>query len=247
MGGTVTVVIRESDGTEHRMQRWTNSLPWGICNAKMLEEDRTHIDAYLSQWLSMKDDWDKNHFTENFQFNMTSVYFPSVGFAPQEYGFVLVDFKTKHILTMQGYTSLSRVLGTAIHLEATGGIIGADPDDETEAGRLSNLIRAGRVKSYRLYGKKSEEDLPLPDWLLKDPSEPNVIKFVESHSKNFSFMDFEVDLSPFTIIDYERGNLDVRDAYLKIKELGFLLSKEEDDIWQEWIEEAKRYDEEECA
>jgi hypothetical protein len=60
MGGAVTVVIRRSDGTEYRMQRWTNSMIWGICNNLMMQEDDNHIEEYICSWKDMKLDWETN-------------------------------------------------------------------------------------------------------------------------------------------------------------------------------------------
>jgi hypothetical protein len=66
------------------------------------------------------------------------------------------------------------------------------------------VVAYGRINSYRLYGKKDDENLRLPEWVLKDKSESSVVKFVELNSKAYVFMDFGINMSPFTVINYDR-------------------------------------------
>lgn len=235
MGGTVTVVIRESDGTEHRMQRWTNSLPWGITNAKMISENKDHINSYLKQWQEMAADWDANHATGKFEFFMTDCYFPRQGFAPVEYGFVLLDFKTKHLLSLQGYTGLDSVSGLSVMYDLKANNF--DDDDginETSLQRLVGLIKAGRITDIRAIDGSGIMQLPAE--VIDDPSAKTIAKLLSGENK---YKEFTVDWSPFTVIDYEfnKEGLGVKDAYLKVKELGFKLSEEEEGIWKQFIED----------
>lgn len=237
MGGTVTVVIRESNGTEHRMQRWTNSLPLGICNVKMINEDREHLDKYLSKWYEMRDDWNVNHSTGNFSFNMTEAYFPCVGFAPQGYGFVLLDFKTKHLLSLQGYTHVDKILPPRIK--------SWDPRDYKDSlNNILELIKEKRIASLDSWdsGAKKIVVEHIPSHLGSQTTFQELENYLDlTFDKVGRAIHLNVDWSPFTVIDYEfnKDSLDVRDAYAKVKELGFKLSDEEELIWHEWIEEAK--------
>lgn len=228
MGGNVTVVIRESSGIEHRMQRWTNSMPWGICNVKMMNEDRTHLDEYLKQWFEMKDDWEKNKDTQQFQFPMTSVYFPSIGFAPQEYGFVCLDFKSKTLISYQEYTSLNKMYMSAHRAS-----------DEDEVQRLQDLIKAGAAKTYCYFDRDKGDmvdDVGLPAWLLEHPSNQNIRKFIEEY-KNTVF-EININWHPFRLFDFKRG--EIKDAYQKVQELDFIFNDEERVIWEEWIKDIER-------
>lgn len=224
MGGTVTVVIRESDGTEHRMQRWTNSTPWGICNAKMIAEDRAHIDEYLSQWRSMRDDFEENG--EHGKFPMTAAYFPCQGFAPVSYGFILLDFKTKHLLSHQGYTDLESVHGSAIRLET---LTGDNVCNDTDTQRLLELLRAGRVNSFNA---RYNQRQPLSQ---AEIAALNDARSISQFCENKDLWNFPVDWSPFTVIDYEHEDSGMQKAFEKVKELGFTFSEAEENLWQEWI------------
>lgn len=238
MGGSIAVAIRESDGTEHRMTRWTNSLPWGICNNKMLSEDRGAIDQYLDQWLSMKSDWDLNNATGKFKFPMTECYLPGPGLVPVEYGLVVLDFKTNTILSHQGYTSLDKMLASSINLEIQGG---SWNDKDSDFHRALDFFKAGKIKTASIMGKDGLEDIPIPSWLLDTPTAENLTKFIKDGCKRlFSFKSLyflNVCLEPFNFIDYRVTDGTPTDLYLKVKELGLVLSDDEEAGWKEWIEE----------
>ena len=42
MGGTVGMTIRKPDGTELRMARWTNNIPYFVKNDRFFEFDKDH-------------------------------------------------------------------------------------------------------------------------------------------------------------------------------------------------------------
>ena len=44
MGGSIGVLIREEDGTEHKMCRWTNELPHFINNIKLIESVKINFE-----------------------------------------------------------------------------------------------------------------------------------------------------------------------------------------------------------
>ncbi|GAG29822.1 unnamed protein product, partial [marine sediment metagenome] len=117
MGGTTSVTLRKPDGEEFRMTRWTNSMPWGICNPRMFNKDESHMDDYLKQWLDMKEDYEKNVKTGKFELEMTDCYFPSEGLAPCGYGLTVVDHVNNIILDMQGYTSFHTMNVASVSLD----------------------------------------------------------------------------------------------------------------------------------
>lgn len=109
MGGNVAWTIRQADGTEYRMDRWTNIFPDVTMNDAFLGGEPEAFAAAIESWLSMKDDWERNRATGKFENNMTKVYAPyPFGLRPSEYGFIVTDFVTKTMISCQHYTTLGR-------------------------------------------------------------------------------------------------------------------------------------------
>lgn len=110
MGGNVAWTLRLADGTEHRMDRWTNIFPEITMNDAFLAGEQAAIDEALESWLGMKADWEANRETGKFRHNMTEVYAPyPFGLRPSEYGFIVTDFVTKTIISCQHYTNMTRL------------------------------------------------------------------------------------------------------------------------------------------
>lgn len=110
MGGNVAWTLRLADGTEHRMNRWTNIFPETTMDDAFLAGEQAAIDEALKSWLEMKADWEANRDTGKFQHRMTEVYAPyPFGLKPFEYGFIVTDFVTKTIVSCQHYTNPTRL------------------------------------------------------------------------------------------------------------------------------------------
>ena len=89
MGGTVAMTIREPDGKEHRMARWTNNIPYFVMSDWFFEFNKNHFDLYQS-WMSD----DMEEYTE---------------LIPISYGLIVCDFPNKTLLSNQGYTNLKSI------------------------------------------------------------------------------------------------------------------------------------------
>lgn len=87
MGGSITVAIRRTDGTEYVSRRWTNPLPSQLADPAFWD-DGAAVDEYIKAGL------------EN------NVPFSKI--RPTEYGIVLIDFQTKKVLSCNGYSSPGR-------------------------------------------------------------------------------------------------------------------------------------------
>ena len=110
MGGNLAWTLRLEDGTEYRMDRWTNPMPELIVTPAFLEGEPAALEEALSDWMAMKTDWDGNGATGDFAFPMTSAYAPyPFGLKPSEYGIVVTDFVSQTILSLQGYTDLGGI------------------------------------------------------------------------------------------------------------------------------------------
>lgn len=136
VGGNLAITVREEDGTEHRMDRWTNSMPYFINNMGLVRKDPEYLRAYLQTWYDFRKDWEENaaHYDQlkaaakekaeqeghanywqympkddGFRHNMTPVYAQHPYLAPSEYGQVVVDYKSNKILHCQYYTSFGTI------------------------------------------------------------------------------------------------------------------------------------------
>lgn len=245
MGGTTSVTLRKPDGEEFRMTRWTNSMPWGICNPRMFNADEAHMDAYLEQWLSMKDDYERNHIDGIFENEMTECYFPGEGLAPCGYGLTVVDHVNHVILDMQGYTSFHNmnVAGISLDINKTDeGKYECNMDDSNFLC-FKEFLESDRIVGIEVINSTKDglETIPLP---TKDLSKlVDIIGNYDNPQKN-KWFNFALDISPFTIERFEECNsLESARMHLRLKELGFEFTDAENAVWAEYIKEQKEDEE----
>jgi hypothetical protein len=107
MGGNVAITVKEENGNLWKMDRWTNIVPYFFSDVNLYNGNFSHwLKDFTKQWLVMKEDYEKNKDTGQFQENMTSVYFPFDTTSPSEYGLIVVDAQKKKIYSAQDYTSV---------------------------------------------------------------------------------------------------------------------------------------------
>jgi len=236
MGGTVAVTLRKPDGTEYRMSRWTNSMPWGITNLKLLQHNMTHVDAYLEQWLGMKEDYEKNKDSGEFEFDMTDCYFPSAGLAPDGYGLVVVDMVNNVILDMQGYTSFDSICAASVGLDVPHNM----DDEDSSYQCFKALLEAGHVTgmmtrdSFDAATDKADGNRYIPVDMTMD----EIVAEITGDKRDI--FDFKIDLKPFTYERFEEYEPTELIRYRKrLRELGFKFTREEKASWDECIREAK--------
>lgn len=236
MGGTISVTLRKKNGDEYRMSRWTNSMPWGIGNVNMLRGNEEHINKYLNQWFEMKEDYEANKDSGNFEYNMTDAYFPSAGLVPDGYGLVVVDHVNKVILDLQGYTSFDYIGASSIGLE-----LPIEPSEDykitvPEDGdtvRFKEFLDAGLVKGVVTrdsYDKgleyESIDGLSFEDIIHSIMNnKPRIFSFILDLD-GWEYEKFE-ECDPNEIIRYKN----------RLIELGFDLSDEENKMWDACVEE----------
>lgn len=230
MGGTTSVTVRKPNGEDIRMTRWTNTMSWGICNNKMFESDEKHIDDYLDEWVSMQKDYEANKKTGNYEFPMTDCYFPGEGLVPCGYGLTVVDHVNKIILDMQGYCSFDNIHAAAVSLS-----LGRNQDEpDSEYSRFKEFFDAGKVKGVKtIETYKAGREL--------DPLDMTFDETIDALGKDFTrYFDFPLDISPWTIERFDESNsLDTCRMHLRVKELGFELSDEEEEAWSALVREQK--------
>jgi hypothetical protein len=144
MGGNLAWTLRTPEGTEYRMDRWTNSMANLIHNPDFLDGTKAGIDQALEEWLLMKSDWENNHKTHAFEHPMTPYYGPyPFGLLPSEYGLVVTDFTTHTILSLQHYTDLSGIIASRLHYGSS-----AEEMFPDKTQMMEQIARSGRVSSY---------------------------------------------------------------------------------------------------
>lgn len=240
MGGSLAVTIREADGTEHRMCRWTNPTPYFVNNPLLCEKDPAYLAGYLSQWRDMREDFERNQGNKAFEHNMTSCYAPYPFLAPHGYGLLVVDMQRDVILDMQGYTSYGAVDVTGIRLELTElrqrasgrGVslhVGAmEPDSKLAS--LRGFAERGRVACIKIHGHEERViDAKGQDF--------ESIKSLISGVDRRDHAEVVYDMSPFKVEWFRETVADARRLRERVLELGFRLSDEEEGIWSEWFSE----------
>jgi hypothetical protein len=146
MGGALALTIRLEDGTQYRMNQWTNSMPGILHASDFLDGTPQGIDGAVSHWLEMKADWEAHRGDKAYEHPMTPAYGPyPYGLKPSEYGLVVVDFVSKTILSLQGYSNLERAM---LVRQVYG--VHANESSPHKVEELAELVDAGRIKEYRL-------------------------------------------------------------------------------------------------
>ena len=223
MGGSVAVTVREPNGEEHRMCRWTNSLPWFVKNVRLLGKDPVHLKSYLDTWKDMKEDYVKHKSDGKFERNMSALYAPYPFLAPRSYGLVVVDMQRDHILCYNDYTStdtLAVFQGDISDLSTC--------DDESNIVRAKEFLEKNKVKRTLFYDRINKRMSPLTG--IKSTSD--LVNALNNHLE----IGLELDMSPYTFISYNPyDNQEAIKMREKVRDLGFKLSDQENALWDKWI------------
>jgi len=263
MGGTVAVTLRTEDGKEHRMARWTNIFPETVHNLEFLSGDLSYWDESLKRFYDMKQDWDDNHeeyekrqaerpddyeYQDVFQFPMTPCYGDYTNLAPEGYGLIVLDQKNKKILEMQGYTHFGDMMKASISMAMDW-----DTMQEIRDGKVSvkdcmehlrkntdynvaldfyDLCEAGKVVAKASYNRDLGDFETFS--LQKGISTEQIFKH-EILDEKRGMDRYVLDLSPYTVERFDEDSEGAIQMRKRVLELGFVLSDEEEKIWQEWI------------
>lgn len=263
MGGNLAWTIRLSDGTQYRMDRWTNSLPQLHLNPAFLDESPEGINKALAAWREMKADWDENHERGTYEHLMTQSYAPyPFGLRPSEYGLIVTCFKTKTILSLQGYTDLSRI--TEMRLWS-----GPDCDSAFPGRReLSEALRAaGRIACYtfvlmnekaaRTFEDAGHSVEPHPHggaWIARAKGDCDykvLTELCDGLRKRDTLLQrsilevtAQIDLAPFTLREFSESTQGMRDLRAAVIDLGFEIEPEFEADWTNRIAEMAEWDDE---
>lgn len=145
MGGNVGVIIKRKNGEQVGMSRWTNIMPHFFKDINLyLGNTEQWYKDFSEQWLNMKEDYENNKDTGNFQHNMTPVYFPNDYLSPDEYGIIAVDFKNKKIYSSQDYCNIGTLAFHHIYSRY-------DEENEENIKLLQQYFDNGFLKSMQYY------------------------------------------------------------------------------------------------
>lgn len=250
MGGSVGLTIREPNGKEHRMCRWTNIIPSILNNLRLVNKDPAYVQDIVKPWYDMRQDYEAHKTDEKFEQNMSPVYAPHPFLAPCDYGLIVVDMAKNQILDYQGYCRLGGISSVSIKSDITeneeGGhtlvYIGPESqrskqlgvgrafnseDEFSSAMRFKRFYEVGRVN--QAVDKRTRQATSLNGKSLDEIAEMIMSK---------QYYDFPLDISPFQITRYhEHDPEDARKMQTRIEELGFNLTDQEKSVWDEWVKE----------
>ena len=220
MGGTIGFTIRERDGKEHRMFRWTNPFPFFINNMKFIEQDEQHLKEYLQTWHDMVKAYESGDTTQE---PMADVYVPRAGLYPTEYGLIVADYRSKVLLACQGY-STPGILDT-FHFENAMKGNATNEDGREEVRRIMGLFEAGRMVRMREMGKSKK-----------------IVSIVGCSMEQLAKVDafVELDMSPWKMVQFGFDEKGFNALKIAIKELGFELNEKEEAGWNKFFEHRYR-------
>lgn len=223
MGGGVAVTARRANGEVVRMCRWTNPLPFFFQNMRFVGGDESHLDEYLGQWHDFVGGARRG---EEIDREMAA----HDKLAPFWYGLVVIDYQTRKVLSLQGYSALISVS----NLDFLEDCLYAG-QQEWPRPELLGLIEHGRV-NFLPDGRHTPPD----DWR-------NVTTWEEGRAiaRSEQMPWFQVDTSPWEFLRFPETREGV-EAFRKhlVDEMGFRLTAEEEDLWSAY---ARRWEEDdEC-
>jgi hypothetical protein len=119
MGGVIAVGVRRSPGELETVEVWTNQLARNIHNGKFLTGNVSGFEFFLTEYKTAGG----------------GLYGPS-NHTPSQYGYVLVDYVDKRIVTVSSYDAMSVKFGVSFKVEAE---IGHREDREGVQSLMSHI------------------------------------------------------------------------------------------------------------
>jgi hypothetical protein len=200
MGGTLSIVIREKNDTVHKIDGWTNSSPYFINCYDFFKNPETNLQEFLI-----------NHTKKDFKgFN-----------APYGYGLLLIDYKTKTLLNLQGYTSYGKINLVEISLAMNGSV------DESSLENIKKMYDANMFIELEEYDRTQDKMIrkPLPaNWKFKK---------ICNLSKN-KIASLIIDTKPWKFKRFEESEEGVLELKKAVEKLGFTFTELEEKIWKEF-------------
>lgn len=264
MGGYVGVIVKKENSEQVAMNRWTNVMPYHFTNIDLYlgNTDRWYKE-FAQEWQGMKEDYEKNKDTGNYEHNMTSSYFPHDTASPREYGLIAVDLKNKKIYSSQDYCAIG-----VINLYKLYSEYDENNNRLLDKELLKSYYDNGFLKEFSYYDTESKKNksadisaLSFDELVavfeeIKEQSRrweaENEEKSYFSHPslKNVNKTDcdlYSVSLpinSDWEVVTYISRSLGVLKIRQEMENDGFIFTQEDNNAWKEYLSWAW-YDEEE--
>jgi len=251
MGGNVALTIREPDGTEHRIGTWNKCISSYLQNVRLYDKDLGAAKKVFEFWDLLQMEYvAKSRFKRSDQNPRPFAYL-----APDGLGLVVVDMVNNQILEHTDAVRTCTMDGIAIRHEMNcnadgsprGMQIGTRREPPKKMGMKAFEIEdefcyARRFKRLWENGKITQvvttpEEIPVQ--LAGKPLE-EIVGILQTDIDAY----FPIDTSPFKVTSYrEFDPIDAMAMKATILELGFKLTDQEKQLWEEWIEENTRHGE----
>jgi hypothetical protein len=251
MGGTVAVTLREKNGEEHRMLRWTNTLPTFIEHIDFVQKKQTHVENYMEQWNLMKKDWEDNNQKNSFVYTMTKVYAPyPYGLFPGGYGLVVIDMVNDVILSMQGYKELGHLNVAKIYIESGSANKCGKNNHDADSAYCQAKCFMDAKKGMPIY-MKIIKDGPRTQYIEIEEPQKTFEQFIDDIKKDMGGKasasmrirpwELRIDLSPFKILSFDESDPIKEWVRFKkeIEKLDFVLNEKEEGQWEKHIKKVE--------
>jgi len=238
MGGPVAFATRFSNGDVVCMDVWTNPLPYLIkTKAVLLERNEQVV---------------RNHYQECrgvMELDGVTPMHTDVPLAPLGYGLIVLDFKTRSLMSMQNYTSFDNFSD----LEACG-----LSDREKYESFLAfcdwGMIEMTR-RDYALEHEEADlgEVIYQKSAMIENAEEGKKIAEIVKEGlqrrwrggpRQTTFFRFKIKLPFEYTVFTEFASRGAKDYRSKLKKLGFELDRPAQKLWREWIKEMESREEE---
>lgn len=207
MSGFVSITIRDQE-QEHRLFRSIAPIPFLVADPAFLDGDPAPLQDYLLRH------------PRPLRGEFPSESGPGL-LAPMDYGLVVIDLRTKKILSHQLYTHFGRIMNMVWYHH-----------DLTDL--FHRIWASGRIKWEKTQTRNFVNSFGDSQYLFQEPN----LTWEEFESrlkvrdKDLAIHCIEMDLSPFSVLDYVSEGLGrMREEILN---LGFELSTEEDEQWEDF-------------
>lgn len=212
MGGSISVVIRKSDGFTHKLTGWTNVMPYITNTPYILDENHPNFVEFIEDY-EQEDDHNR--------------------LSPYGYGLIVIDYKTKNILQFDSYYTIGEIFWASIEND----IVYAKrfPDQENDYRNHYNnfclFAKEKRVKKFLIWDKKNKKYAEYPTNELNGDLYENALKkaIQDAVKKDLDFR-LVYDLSPFHVQKFTI----LSDMKQKLVELGFMFTEQEEKDWTDY-------------